>query len=62
VTSAQPLPPAARLLELTTEAEDLYPPHTFKASMWHVDRLPTVEEKCQKLEAGIGEFKRGMAT
>ena len=29
--------------------------------MYHVDRLPSVEEKCQKLEAGIAKFKRGMA-
>jgi hypothetical protein len=52
---------ATKLVSLTAEAQDLYPDHTFKASMWHVDRLPSVEEKCEELEKGLEEFRRGLA-
>jgi len=60
LTTTQPLPPAARLLELEAEAHDLYPDHTFKAAKWHRDRLSTVEAKCESLEAGMAEFRRGL--
>lgn len=60
MTPTQPLPPAAHLLELEAEAQDLYPDHTFKAVIWHVNRLETVEEKCERLERGIEDFKRGL--
>lgn len=59
--NALALLPAAHLLELEAEAQDLYPDHTFKASMWHVNKLETVEEKCESLEAGMAEFRRGLA-
>jgi hypothetical protein len=58
--NTQPLPPATRLLELTSEAQDLYPDHTFKASIWRVDRMESIEEKCESLEKGIEEFRRGL--
>jgi hypothetical protein len=50
--------PAIRLLELTTEAQDLLPDHTYKALMLRVDGRELPEEKCELLGDVLGEFKR----
>jgi hypothetical protein len=59
--NAQPLPPAARLLELEAKHQELTPDHTHKAFMHRVEAQGSVEERCELLEEGIGEFKRGVA-
>jgi hypothetical protein len=53
-------PPTVRLLELTAENEALAPEHTHKAFMHRVEALETVEEKCELLEEGMAEFRRGL--
>jgi hypothetical protein len=52
--------PTLRLLELTAENESLVPPHTHRAFMHRVNALETVEEKCELLEEGMAEFRRGL--
>jgi hypothetical protein len=54
------LTPEAKLFSLTAEAQDLYPEHTFKAVMHRVNAIESIEEKCERLEKGIEEFKRGL--
>jgi hypothetical protein len=61
-TSTQPVETAdAKLFRLTAETQDLLPEHTYKAFMHRVEARESVEEKCELLEDGLREFKRGMA-
>jgi hypothetical protein len=60
-TSAPALPPAARLLELEAEHQELTPDHTHRAFMHRVEARDSVEERCELLEHGIAKFKRGVA-
>jgi hypothetical protein len=52
--------PEAKLFSLTAEAQDLLPNHTYKAVMHRVNALDSIEDRCELLESGLGEFKRGL--
>lgn len=59
--NAPALPPAAHLLQLTAEHQELTPDHTHKAFMHRVNAMDSVADRCELLEEGTKEFKRGLA-
>ena len=56
--------PDARLFRLTAETREtqqLLPEHTHKAFMHRVNSRESIEDRCELLEEGLEEFRRGMA-
>jgi hypothetical protein len=52
--------PQAKLFRLTAEHQELLPEHTHKAFMHRVEARDSIEEKCELLEEGLAEFRRGL--
>jgi hypothetical protein len=52
--------PEAKLFRLTAEHQDLAPDHTHRAFMHRVNSKESVEDRCELLEEGLEEFRRGL--